>query len=151
LKFLPHPENENTLLRLNFYDYNYILSKKFKFLRNEAISSSEVLISIINIFDKRGVENFIKNFEEIRQQALQNQQGLGQQNSLNTSSTKQICILIKSTSNFLAKITEKQVLENIKLELGNLGIKKFLEVEDESSLDLDSIINEIISITSKNT
>jgi hypothetical protein len=151
LKFLPHPENENMLLRLNFYDYNYILSKKFKFLRNEAISSSEVLISIINIFDKRGVENFIKNFEEIRQQALQNQQGQGQQNSLNTSSTKQICILIKSTSNFLAKITEKQVLENIKLELGNLGIKKFLEVEDESSLDLDSIINEIISITSKNT
>jgi hypothetical protein len=143
---LPHPENENTLLRLNFYEYNYLLSKKFKFLRNETINSSGILVSIINIFDKRGLDNFIKNFEEIREQSIQSQK-VSQNSSIN--SAIQICILIKSTSNFLAKLTESYVLDNIKLEIGNLGIKNFLEVEDESSLDIESIINEIIHIVLK--
>ncbi len=143
---MPHPENENTLLRLNFYEYNYLLSKKFKFLRNETINSSGILVSIINIFDKRGLDNFIKNFEEIREQSIQSQK-VSQNSSIN--SAIQICILIKSTSNFLAKLTESYVLDNIKLEIGNLGIKNFLEVEDESSLDIESIINEIIHIVLK--
>lgn len=148
MKILPHPENENNLLRLNFYEYNYLLSKKFKFLRNETIFSSQILISIINIFDKRGVENLIKIFEEIRQESLKSQKV--SKNSSNNS-TKQFCILVKSTPNFLSKLTESYVLENIKLEIGNLGINNFLEIEDESSLDVDSIINEVILFTLKNS
>lgn len=148
MKILPHPENENNLLRLNFYEYNYLLSKKFKFLRNETIFSSQILISIINIFDKRGVENLIKIFEEIRQESLKSHKV--SQNSSNNS-TKHFCILVKSTPNFLSKLTESYLLENIKLEIGNLGIKNFLEIEDESSLDVDSIINEVILFTLKNS
>jgi hypothetical protein len=37
---------------INFYDYNYTLSKKFKYLKTEAISNADVLIFIVNIYEK---------------------------------------------------------------------------------------------------
>jgi hypothetical protein len=37
---------------VNFYDYNYSISKKFKYLKTEATSNSDVLIFLVNIYEK---------------------------------------------------------------------------------------------------
>ena len=105
-----------------------------------------VLILVINIFDKRALENFNKNFDELKLQI--NNRVLS--NNLTNSFYKKkesnlICLLLKSTSNFLAKITEKQNLENLKLEISNLGIKNYIEIEDETLFDIECLINDIIS------
>lgn len=41
--------NKNTLIEL--FDYNYLLQKKFRYLRNEVIDS-DILIFLVNIYDK---------------------------------------------------------------------------------------------------
>ncbi len=55
-----------------------------------------------------------------------------------------ICILIKVTNNFLVKINGKTIVESIKKEFGSLGVKKFIEVEDDK-VNVENITNEIIN------
>lgn len=135
IKIIPHPENENSILKINFYDYNYLLSKKFKYLRNEAVVNSEKLVLVLNVYDKRGIENFKSINEEIKT-------ALSKKKEITNVTT--ICILLKITSNFLLKINEKKVLENLKKDLINLGIKNIIELEEENIKDINSLIEEII-------
>jgi len=54
-----------------------------------------------------------------------------------------ICVMLKITNNFLIKITEKNIVEQIKKEITELGIKKFIEIDDEK-IDTNSLLFEFI-------
>jgi hypothetical protein len=115
------------------------MSKKFKYLRNEAVISCNVLINLINIYDKRGLENFLKSWEEIpylfeRPTTV---------SELNLSFTP-ICVILKSTQNFLLKLNEKNIILDFKKSLLSIGLSKIMEVEDEAHLDTDSFLQDII-------
>jgi hypothetical protein len=47
-------ENEklSKVLKINVFDYNYILSKKFRYMKNQAILFADHFIFVINIYDK---------------------------------------------------------------------------------------------------
>ncbi len=129
---------ENQVTNLKIFDYNMMLTSKFKYLKTEACNLSDVIVLILNIFDKKGLDNFKKTFAE-KDSAFEN----------NNSSKKSIVtILLKSTSNFLIKISENKILENFKSEIEpfNLG-NKFIEIEEPSTLDTDKILNEIIRLS----
>ena len=116
-----------------------MMSKKFKFLRNEAVKSSWVMINIINIYDNRGIENFSKSWEEI----------LSIVERPTTLSDLQrdiipICVIIKSTSNFLLKLNENELIENLKKLITSKGITKIMEIDDDTNFDADSFIQDII-------
>lgn len=137
IKIYPHPDIENSVYKLTFYDYNYLLTKKFKYLRNEAVLSADKLIFVVNIFDKRGIDNFKLVYDD----------AIKQKNNLNSNSQKKsevICIMLKITSNFLIKINEAQISENIKKELYQLGIKNYIELEEENITNINSLLNEFI-------
>jgi hypothetical protein len=56
-------------------------------------------------------------------------------------------ILLKITTNFLAKLTETQTIEKIKSDLSSLSstFTKFIEIDDELLIDVNNLlINEII-------
>jgi hypothetical protein len=133
-KIIVDPNNEEAIHKLNFHDYNYLMSKKFKYLRTEAIFFADVIIILINIFDKRGVENIKTLVEEVHTSL----------NNLNNSSSsnkkkKLLALLLKNTNNFLEKLREGQILNNVKKELSNANITNYIELEEDYSNDLDSL------------
>jgi hypothetical protein len=115
------------------------MSKKFKYLRNEAVNSCNILINLINIFDKRGVENFLKSWEEIPY-LLERPSTVSE---LKHNFTP-ICVILKSTPNFLLKLNEKNIILDFKKSLSSIGLTKIMEVDDEAVFDTDSFIQDII-------
>ncbi len=55
-----------------------------------------------------------------------------------------ICVLLKITNNFLIKISEKTIIENIRRDFNNMGIKKLIEIEEEN-INFDNLLFEIIN------
>ena len=53
-KTMKYLENEktSTVTKINVFDYNYLLSKKFKYMKNQAILFADYYIFVINIYDK---------------------------------------------------------------------------------------------------
>lgn len=116
-----------------------MMSQKFKFLRNECVTSSWVLINILNVYDKRGIEFFFKSWEEIS--------ALKERPTTISELHKEIvpiCVIIKSTPNFLMKLSESELLDNLKTSLSSKGLNKIMEIEDEINFDLDSFIQDVL-------
>ena len=44
--------NNDKMMKINIYDYNYNLAKKFKYLKNELIIISDIILIAISIYDK---------------------------------------------------------------------------------------------------
>lgn len=140
------PIAEKTVLNLRVYEYNYLLSKKFKYLRSEAMNSSLTFLILVNIYDKKCLNNLKEIIDEVSLKGINNNSYLNI-NYQNTSSLNNqqinnnkniVIVLLKTTDNFLLKITEKQNVINTKSEIENIlnGFKiKIVEI------DIDEITN----------
>ena len=50
-KTIKYIEKADSVLKINLFDYNYILSKKFRYMKNQAILFADHYIFVINIYD----------------------------------------------------------------------------------------------------
>ena len=137
-------QSENTISKISIYDYNYLLGRKFRYLKNECLSFGEILVIIINIYDKRYLE-YLKIIIDELAKKLDNE-------GKNTEINKKIVLLIiKTSNNFLLKLTENSALITAKEEISNLfnNIKKFnpkyIDVDINEIDESNNLISDIIS------
>ena len=45
-------EDLDEIRHINLYDYNYLLSRKFKYFKTEIISNSDVILLIVSLYEK---------------------------------------------------------------------------------------------------
>ena len=137
-------QSENTISKISIYDYNYLLGRKFRYLKNECLSFGEILVIIINIYDKRYLE-YLKIIIDELAKKLDNE-------GKNTEINKKIVLLIiKTSNNFLLKLTENSALITAKEEISNLfnNIKnfnpKYIDVDINEIDESNNLISDIIS------
>jgi len=129
---------DNKVINLKIFDYNMMLSSKFKYLKTEACNLSDVIVLVLNIYDKKALENFKMTFAEVKT-TLEDS---------NSSKKQIITVLLKSTSNFLLKISENKIIENFKSEIEPFNLcNKMIEIEEPTSLDKEKIFKEIINLS----
>ena len=152
-------QKETSTTKLEIYDYNYLLAKKFKYLSEEAILRSDILVIAINIFDKKCLDNLKLILNDIVHYStgqVANNDSSGNNIAFSTTNEnildKKIkFILIKSTNNFLMKIIESTALINTKTEISNLFKifkelnYKFVEVDIDDVKETNNLINELIN------
>lgn len=137
-------QNENSISKIAIYDYNYLLGRKFRYLKNESFSFGEILVIIINIYDKKYLEYLKIIIDEIGKK-LDNE---GKKSEINK---KIVFLIIKSSNNFLLKLTENSALITAKEEISNLfsNIKncnpKYIDVDINEIEESNNLITEIIS------
>ena len=137
-------QNENSISKIAIYDYNYLLGRKFRYLKNESFSFGEILVIIINIYDKKYFEYLKIIIDEIGKK-LDNE---GKNSEINK---KIVFLIIKSSNNFLLKLTENSALITAKEEISNLfsNIKnfnpKYIDVDINEIEESNNLITEIIS------
>lgn len=115
---------------ITLYDYNYLLSKKFRYFKSEAILNCKVFFFIINVHDSRGLENMKSIIDEIW--------------NIKKTNSKEISfhgILIKQSENFLLNLTQERQIISVK---ENYSLTSFIEVELEN-IKIDEIINAIVN------
>ena len=137
-------QSENTISKISIYDYNYLLGRKFRYLKNECLSFGEILVIIINIYDKRYLE-YLKIIIDELAKKLDNE-------GKNTEINKKIVLLIiKTSNNFLLKLTENSALITAKEEISNLfnNIKnfnpKYIDIDINEIDESNNLISDIIS------
>jgi hypothetical protein len=129
-------------IKLDIFEYNFLLSKKFTYLKDEAISMSDILLIIINIFDKKCFDNLKILIDNINN--LINKSNNNYQPQLRF-------VLVKSTNNFLLKITESLSLTNAKNEINSIIAQipkanaKFVEVDIDEIKETNNLINVLIN------
>ena len=113
-------QSENTISKISIYDYNYLLGRKFRYLKNECLSFGEILVIIINIYDKR----YLKYLKIIIDELAKKLDNEGKNTEINK---KIVFLIIKTSNNFLLKLTENSALITAKEEISNLfnNIKNF--------------------------
>ena len=137
-------QSENTISKISIYDYNYLLGKKFRYLKNECFSFGDILVIIINIYDKKYLEYLKVIIDELTKK-LDNE---GKNSEINK---KIVFLIIKTSNNFLLKLTENSALITAKQEISNLfnNIKKFnpkyIDVDINEIDESNNLISDIIS------
>lgn len=137
-------QSENTISKISIYDYNYLLGKKFRYLKNECFSFGDILVIIINIYDKKYLEYLKVIIDELTKK-LDNE---GKNSEINK---KIVFLIIKTSNNFLLKLTENSALITAKEEISNLfnNIKKFnpkyIDVDINEIDESNNLISDIIS------
>ena len=113
-------QSENTISKISIYDYNYLLGRKFRYLKNECLSFGEILVIIINIYDKR----YLEYLKVIIDESAKKSDNEGKNTEINK---KIVFLFIKTSNNFLLKLTENSALKTAKEEISNLfnNIKNF--------------------------
>jgi len=144
--------NENSTIQIILYDYNYLLGRKFKYLKTESIIFSEIIAIIINIYDKKYIEHLKIILDEITNKG--NVLEINENDKYNLKSLynkKIVFLVIKSSNNFLLKLTEKTALINAKEQitslfknLPNLNIK-YIDIDINEIGDGSNLLNEIIN------
>ena len=114
-------QSENTISKISIYDYNYLLGRKFRYLKNECLSFGEILVIIINIYDKR----YLEYLKVIIDESAKKSDNEGKNTEINK---KIVFLIIKTSNNFLLKLTENSALITAKEEISNLfnNIKNFI-------------------------
>lgn len=152
-------QKESSATKLEIYEYNYLVSKKFKYLCEEAIENAEILLIVVNIFDKKCFDNLKLLINEIIKYGNNMQRNVNDNgNNIGFNSTSEITLnkkirflLLKTTNNFLMKITEPSSLISAKTEITNLFkiIKnlnyKFVEVDIDEIKETNNLLTEIIN------
>lgn len=152
-------QKESSATKLEIYEYNYLVSKKFKYLCEEAIENAEILLIVVNIFDKKCFDNLkllineiIKYGNNIQRNVNDNGNNIGFNSTSEITLNKKIrFLLLKTTNNFLMKITEPSSLISAKTEITNLFkiIKnlnyKFVEVDIDEIKETNNLLTEIIN------
>ena len=137
-------QSENTISKISIYDYNYLLGRKFRYLKNECLSFGEILVIIINIYDKRYLE-YLKIIIDELAKKLDNE---GKNTEINK---KIVFLIIKTSNNFLLKLTENSALITAKEEISNLfnNIKnfnpKYIDIDINEIDESNNLISDIIS------
>ena len=137
-------QSENSISKISIYDYNYLLGKKFRYLKNECFSFGEILVIIINIYDKKYLE-YLKVIVDELTKKLDNE---GKNLEINK---KIVFLIIKTSNNFLLKLTENSALITAKEEISNLfnHIKnfnpKYIDVDINEIDESNNLISDIIS------
>lgn len=99
--------NSNEVIQC--FDYNYLLSKKYKYFKLESISQSGKFLFFINIHDSRGIENMKTIIDDIK--------SVKYSENVNNDSIHKIVnigLLIKQTNDFLLSLVESDILLSIK-------------------------------------
>lgn len=152
-------QKETSTTKLEIYEYNYLVSKKFRYLCEEAIENTEILLIVVNIFDKKCFDNLKLLINEIIKYGNNVQRNVNDNgNNIGFNSTSEITLnkkirflLLKTTNNFLMKITESSSLISAKAEITNLFkiIKnlnyKFVEVDIDEIKETNNLLTEIIN------
>lgn len=112
---------------INMYDYNYLLSKKFKHLKSEPYLKSSCFILLINIHDSRGIQNIKLILEDIKIFCKYN-------------SFKIHGLLITQENNFLLNLMKTNLIDNIKSQY---NLNSYHEI-DENDKNIINIINSLI-------
>lgn len=138
-KVLCFLQKEKTVSKIELYEYNYLVSKKFSYLKNQSIADSQILLFVLNIFDKKSVENLKKIFEDI-----------SQNQSLKFQGKIIKFLIIKSTDNFLLKLSEDTYIKNIKKDLEELT-KSYNINTEQIEIEIDELkeVNEILKMIIK--
>ena len=138
-------QSENTISKISIYDYNHLLGRKFRYLKNECLSFGEILVIIINIYDKRYLEYLKISSDELAKKS--------DNEGKNTEINKKIVFLIiKTSNNFLLKLTENSALITAKEEISNLfnNINLFnpkdIDIDINDIDDSNNLISDIISL-----
>ena len=144
--------NENSIIQIILYDYNYLLGRKFKYLKTESIIFSDIIAIIINIYDKKYIEHLKIILDDITNKG--NVLEINENDKYNLKSLynkKIVFLVIKSSNNFLLKLTEKTALINAKEQitslfknLPNLNIK-YIDIDINEIGDGSNLLNEIIN------
>lgn len=148
---------EKTVLNIKVYEYNYLLSKKFKYLRTEAINSALTLLILINIYDKKCLSNLKEIIDEVSSKGTNtqgNNANINYQNSASSGNKNRqmnnkniVIVLLKTTNNFLMKITERQNVINAKEEIEVIlnGLKvKIVEIDIDEINDVNHALVDLI-------
>lgn len=151
-------ESEQTIQSIEVMSYNYIMSKKFKYLKEEAISSSDYLIIIINIFDKHCLENlkaFIEEYsvdQEVANKPTEERDLDYESPQISTIVNKKLrIVLIKSTNNFLLKLTENTAMATMKKNVEEVLSKvkecsmKYFEWDIDEMRETNNLFNELLN------
>ena len=110
--------------QFNICDYNYLLSKKFKYFKTDAFNSSTTFIIIININDNRGIENLKTIVNELK--------GLEMEKKLKFIYK---AILITNNENVLASLGSETQIDYIKNSFSfNTFIEADLDDDDYTGL-----------------
>ena len=137
-------QSENTISKISIYDYNYLLGRKFRYLKNECLSFGEILVIIINIYDKR----YLEYLKVIIDESAKKSDNEGKNTEINK---KIVFLIIKTSNNFLLKLTENSALITAKEEISNLfnNIKnfnpKYIDVDINEIDESNNLISDIIS------
>jgi hypothetical protein len=137
-------QSENTISKISIYDINYLLGRKFRYLKNECLSFGEILVIIINIYDKRYLK-YLKIIIDELDKKLDNK---GKNTEINK---KIVFLIIKTSNNFLLKLTENSALITAKEEISNLfnNIKnfnpKYIDIDINEIDESNNLISDIIS------
>jgi hypothetical protein len=124
-KYILYKDNNE----IHCYDYNYLLSKKFKMLKSEAFANSTKFFFLINVHDSRGVDNLKIILEELFTLRKENKE-----------KTTLIGVLIKQSNNFLLSLTQSIQVENIS---NNFKFDSFIEFEIDDE-DYSELINKTL-------
>ncbi len=116
--------------QLNIYDVNYLLSKKFKQNKVEAIVNSNIFLILINIHDTRGINNIKSLIDEIK--AIHG--------NSNLSKVKIYAVMINQSNNFILNLIKENQIEYIK---NTYLFNGYIEV-DYDNISIDDILNKII-------
>jgi len=137
-------QSENTISKISIYDYNYLLGRKFRYLKNECLSFGEILVIIINIYDKR----YLEYLKVIIDESAKKSDNEGKNTEINK---KIVFLFIKTSNNFLLKLTENSALITAKEEISNLfnNIKnfnpKYIDIDINEIDESNNLISDIIS------
>lgn len=125
--------NKHVLFRdnsiINLYDYNYLLSKKYKYLKQEAIMGSTIFVFIINVHDNRGLQNMKNILDEI---AITNK---------SISKCRLHSLLITQSMNLLLNLLKENQVDLIK---NTFNLNSYTEVDFEN-IDFEEIMVKITS------
>lgn len=124
-KYILYKDNNE----IHCYDYNYLLSKKFKMLKSEAFENSTKFFFLINVHDNRGVDNLKNILEELFTLRKENKDKI-----------TLVGVLIKQSNNFLLNLTQNIQVENIS---STFKFDSFIELEIDD-YDYSQIINKTI-------
>ena len=125
--------NRHTIFKdntqINFHDSNYLLSKKFRYIKQESLLDSSIFLIFINIHDSRGISNIKQLLDEI--------QGVHS----NLQKIKLYGILICKENNFLLNLVKENQINLIKT---TYNFNSYLEV-DIDNICIDDILNRIMN------
>ena len=120
-------------------------------MKSEAIAYADTLLLIINIYDKRTIDNikaFIEEINSLLNNISTNTNANNTTQSIISNNKNKklncICLLLSCTNNFLDKLTEKKITDILKRELNSFGITRFLEINDIAISEMENFLNELI-------